>query len=225
MKSLTKKFEFKSLAGDQVHQVFTHFSGNMVFMFISMFLVLGMASCSKEDISFEPDQAIVLSGPGGDPSKLLDAQHTYENAQTSDPVLTDLEFATRVVFDVLDPVEGEGQVYILNTQSAGTSDEYGEFEIAISLRVNGETGHTTGNIVYVFPDSQSSLQFRIEGYFSDWEFAEYSELEVTIVDGTGDFEGATGMGNVFFLGNIFHDMQRKDYVETYTSTSFLLQLL
>lgn len=230
MKRLTKNNELnpnlaiKSLPVNLAQQVFSNFSGNGVYMVISMLLILGLTSCAKDDISIEPNQAIVLSGPGGDPSLLAEAEHTFERATTNDPVQIELELAAPVVFDVQEPVEGENEDYILQAQSEGMSPEYGEFIVTINLRVNSETGQTNGTILYTFTGSQSLLQFNVAGFISDWVYAEFSELEITLLQGAGEFTGASGLGDAFLLGNIFHDMQNEGQVESYTSTSCMLEM-
>jgi hypothetical protein len=125
---------------------------------------------------------------------------------------------------VQEPVEGESQDYILQAQSEGVSSEYGEFIVTIFLRVNSETGQTDGSILYTFPGSQSLLQFEVAGFVSDWMYAEFSELEITLLQGAGEFAGASGLGDAFLLGNIFYDMQSTDQIPSYTSSSFQLDI-
>jgi hypothetical protein len=60
---LTNENELESRTGNQVDRVFSIFPISGILMAVSMLLMLGLTSCSKDDISIEPEQAIVLSGP------------------------------------------------------------------------------------------------------------------------------------------------------------------
>lgn len=180
---------------------------------VAIFLVIGLASCDKEDTAIMPANDGIIQQNGLEQIEANGNDLSAAIQEESNTVQFGVE--SQVRFQVYQVINGTGGstegalTYDLRGNGEGNSPNYGQALVRMRLVVNSETGEARGFVNYAFEEAGINLRFRLRGNLSTVQELGYSELISRLIPNQLEgLEALSGNGTTYIFGDLFHEMQQ-----------------
>jgi hypothetical protein len=176
---------------------------------VATFLVIGLASCDKEETAITPANDAIVQQNGVDEFEANPDDFT--SATISDADIIEFGIESRVMFQVNQVFissSSDALTYDLRGRGEGNSPNYGPAIVRMRLQVNGETGEARGYVNYAFEEAGINIRFRLQGYLNTGESPGYSVLISRLIPNqTNGLEAPSGRGKTYIFSDLFQEMQ------------------
>lgn len=179
---------------------------------VATFLVIGLASCDKEETAITPANDAIVQQNGVDEFEANPDDFT--SASISDADIIEFGNESRIMFVVNQvfnnsSTSSDALTYDLRGRGEGDSPYFGPAVVRMRLQVNGETAEARGYVNYAFERTGINIRFRLRGYLNISESLDYSVLASRLLPNqTNGLEAPSGRGKTYIFGDLFQEMQQ-----------------